>query len=149
MVTALETEWTRPAFETQIGLEDFKNILRTRIETVVFKSYFTAGTLSATKTYDDLGREQYKIIIDSDDPEIEQAITLVHEIAHIHYKSPYANLVIQLGVRKDEKEDKYEEFIEEETERFFAENSDSIMQTLAFLHLADNVSKGHPFGVIS
>ncbi len=74
MVTALETEWTRPSLDTQMGHEDFDNILRTRIETIVFR---------------------------------------------------------------------------EETERFFAENSDSVMQAFNRLRLSDNVLKGHPFGVVS
>jgi len=57
-----------------------------------------AGLLITDETRDDLGRKKYRIHIDSNDSEIEQAKTLVHEIAHIHYESPYANVMEQAGV---------------------------------------------------
>lgn len=148
MVRALEIEWIRPPENnTQMRPEDFKDILRRRIERVTFLPMAPklSGLLIRAKTHDELGREKYKISINSNDPKIEQAKTLVHEIAHIHYESPYANLLEQFRVE----EDKYEDFIEEETQRFFVENSDLVMQAFAFLRLGDNVSKGHPFGVIS
>jgi len=136
MTTPLETEWTRPSQDTQMGIEDFKDILRRRVEKVILRPMALDGLLTAAETHDDLGRKKYRISINSNDPEIEQAKTLIHEVAHIHYESPYFNLMQQIGI----KEDKYEDFIEEETERLFAENSDSVMQVFQLVRLANHVS---------
>ena len=136
MVTASETEWARPPQETQMRLEDFEDILGERIEGVRFVPMSVDGILSDAKTYDNLGRRKYRISINSNDPEIEQAKTLVHEIAHVHYESPYINIMEQIRVE----EDAYEDFIKEETERFFAEHSDSVMQIFGLVHLSGSVS---------
>ena len=102
MITALETEWTRPSLDAQMRREDFKDILRRTVEKVIFRPMFLDGILDNSKTHDDdLGRKKYRISINSNDPEIEQAKTLVHEIAHIHYESPYINLMEQIGIEED------------------------------------------------
>ena len=125
MVERLRIDWERPPDETRMTLESFDDILKTRIASVTFTPMHVDGLLlNVPDRRDHLGRNMHKIAIDSNDPEEEQAKTLVHEVAHIHHPSPFANLLEEMGAEANG----YEDFIEEETERLFAENAEVIIQ---------------------
>ena len=105
--------------------QDFIEILTTRIESIQFNPRMSCmGLLVPGDSFDNQGRKKSKLIINGEDTEEEQVLTLVHEIAHFHFGNP-----------ENEENTKVEDFINDESAKFFQENQKLVLRAYMLIRL--------------
>jgi len=124
MAVTAEIDWKRPTPEVVMSFEEFNDILRDRVVTVEFVNMFSDALLIRAEGVDKKGRELWKIRLNKNNTFEEQAEDLIHEVAHIHFESPYKGVIEQIGLE----EDPYEDFIIKEGERFFNNHRDLVIR---------------------